>query len=139
MPREISLGEKRVYVPTPMIHELFPSVPVQEYISPTFEVGSSSIAPNVNGAPAIQEPEVPNVVIDEEEDQPQNLENNVPNQENIRRSQKVRKSAISDDCEIYTSEEIYMEGDSTSYEEAMRSPHSSKWCEAIEYEMRSMN
>jgi hypothetical protein len=32
-----------------------------------------------------------------------------------------------------------MEGDSTSYEEAMRSPHSSKWREAMENEMRSMN
>jgi hypothetical protein len=68
-----------------MIHKLIPSVPVRECISPTFKVGSSSAAPNVNGAPVIQEPKVPNVVIDEEE-QPQNLENNVPNQENIRRS-----------------------------------------------------
>jgi hypothetical protein len=67
-------------VPTPMIHELIPSVPVQEYISPTFEVGSSLAAPNINGAPIIQEPEVPNAVIVEEEEQPQNLENNVPNQ-----------------------------------------------------------
>jgi hypothetical protein len=139
VPREISLEEKRVYVPTPMIHELIPSVPVRECISPTFEVGSSSAAPNVNGAPVIQEPEVPNAVIDEEEEQPQNLENNVSNQENIRRSQRVRKSAIPDDYEIYTSEEIHMEGDPTSYEEAMRSPHSSKWCEAMEDKMRSMS
>jgi hypothetical protein len=79
VPQEISLEEKQFYVPTPMIHELFPFVPVQEYISLTFEVGSSSVAPNVNGAPVIQEPGVPNVVIDEEEEQPQNLENNVPN------------------------------------------------------------
>jgi hypothetical protein len=79
VPQEISLEEKRVYVPTPIIHELIPSVPVQEYISPTFEVGSSSATPNVNGAPVIQEPEASNAVIDEEE-------NNVPNQENIRRS-----------------------------------------------------
>jgi hypothetical protein len=34
----------------------------------------------------IQEPEVPNVVIHEEEDHTQNLENNVSNQENNRRS-----------------------------------------------------
>jgi hypothetical protein len=124
-----------------MIHELIPSVPVQEYISPTFEVGSSSAAPNVNEAPVIQEPEVPNAVIDEEEEeeQPQNLENNMPNQENIRRSQRVRKSAIPDDYEIYTSEEIHMEGDPTSYKEAMRSPHSSKCREAMEDEMRSMS
>jgi hypothetical protein len=70
MPQEISLEEKWVYMPTTMIHELIPSVPVLEYISPTFEVGSSSAAPNVNEAPVIQEPEVPNTVIDEEEDQP---------------------------------------------------------------------
>jgi hypothetical protein len=67
-------------VPTPMIHELIPLVPVQEYISPIFEVGSSLAAPNVNEASVIQEPEVPNIVIDDEEYQSQNLENNVPNQ-----------------------------------------------------------
>jgi hypothetical protein len=32
-----------------------------------------------------------------------------------------------------------MEGDPTSYEEAMRSPHSSKWVEAMEDEMKSMS
>jgi hypothetical protein len=32
-----------------------------------------------------------------------------------------------------------MEGDPTSYEEVMRSPHSSKWREAMEDEMRSMS
>jgi hypothetical protein len=32
-----------------------------------------------------------------------------------------------------------MESDHTSYEEAMRSLHSFKWCEAMEDEMRSMN
>jgi hypothetical protein len=63
----------------------------------------------------------------------------VPNQENVRRSQKVRKSAIPDDYEIYTSEEIHMESDRTSYEEAMMSPHSSKWHEVMEDEMRSMS
>jgi hypothetical protein len=61
VPREISFEEKRIYVPTPMIHELIPSVHVQEYISPTFEIVSSSATPNVNGAHVIQEPEVPNV------------------------------------------------------------------------------
>jgi hypothetical protein len=63
----------------------------------------------------------------------------VTNQENLRRSQRVRKSAIPDDYKIYTSEEIHMEGDPTSYEEAMRSPHSFKWCGAMEDEMRSMS
>jgi hypothetical protein len=32
-----------------------------------------------------------------------------------------------------------MEGDPTSYEDVMRSPHSSKWSEAMEDEMRSMS
>jgi hypothetical protein len=86
MPREMSLKEKRVYVPTHMIYELIHPEPVHEHTIPTFKVGSLSTAPNVNEVPVIQEAEVPNAVIDEEEDQPQNLENNVPNQENIRRS-----------------------------------------------------
>jgi hypothetical protein len=63
----------------------------------------------------------------------------VINQENLRRSQRVRKSAIPDDYKIYTSEEIHIERDPTLYEEAMRSPHSFKWCEAMEDEMRSMS
>jgi hypothetical protein len=70
VPQEISLEEKRVCVPTPMIHELIPLVHVHEHIIPTFEVGSSSTGPNENEASVIQEPEVSNVVIDEEEDQP---------------------------------------------------------------------
>jgi hypothetical protein len=73
VPREISLEEKRVYVPTPMIHELIPLVSVHEHTIPNFEIGSSSVAPNVNEVPIIQKSEVPNAVIDEEEDQPQNL------------------------------------------------------------------
>jgi hypothetical protein len=32
-----------------------------------------------------------------------------------------------------------MEGDPTSYEEAMKSPHSSKWREAMEDELRYMS
>jgi hypothetical protein len=73
VPQEISLKEKRVYVPTPMIHEPIPPVHVHEHIIRTFEIGSSSAAPNVNEVHVIQESEVPNVVIDKEEDQPKNL------------------------------------------------------------------
>jgi hypothetical protein len=76
VPQEISLEEKRIYVSTPMIHELIPPVPVHEHIIPIFEVGYSSTSPNENKAPVIQELGVPNTVIDEEENQPQNLENN---------------------------------------------------------------
>jgi hypothetical protein len=54
VPQEISLEEKRVYVPTHLIHELVPPVPV--HAISTLEVGSSSAAPNVNEAAVIQEP-----------------------------------------------------------------------------------
>jgi hypothetical protein len=40
-----------------------------------------------------------------------------------RRSQRTRRSAISDDYEVYDTEEFQMEGDPTSFEEAMRSAH----------------
>jgi hypothetical protein len=63
----------------------------------------------------------------------------VPHNEPPRRSQRVGRSAISDDYEFYVSEKIQMEGDPTSFEEAMRSAHSSKWLEAMEDEMRSMS
>jgi hypothetical protein len=63
----------------------------------------------------------------------------VPHNEPSRRSQRARRSAISDDYEVYVSEEIQMEGDTTSFEEAMRSAYSSKWLDAMEDEMRSMS
>jgi hypothetical protein len=63
----------------------------------------------------------------------------VPHNEPPRRSQRAKRSAISDDYEIYVSEEIQMEGDPTSFEEAMRSAHSSKWLEAMKDEMKSMS
>jgi hypothetical protein len=56
-----------------------------------------------------------------------------------RRSQRARRSTISKDYEVYVSEEIQMEGDPTSFEEAMRSIHSSNWLETMEDEMRSMS
>jgi hypothetical protein len=49
----------------------------------------------------------------------------VPNVEAPRRSQKVRKSAILADYEVYNTEEFQMEDDPTLFEEAMRSDHSS--------------
>jgi hypothetical protein len=63
----------------------------------------------------------------------------VPHNEPPRRSQRARRSAISDDYEVYVSEEIQMEGDLTSFEEAMRSTHSFKWLDAMEDEIRSMS
>jgi hypothetical protein len=44
----------------------------------------------------------------------------VPHNEPPRKSQRARRSAISDDYEVYISEEIQMKGDPTSFEEVMR-------------------
>ena len=46
---------------------------------------------------------------------------------------------LSDDYEVYVSEEIQMKGDPTSFEEAMRSAHSSKWQETMKAKINSMN
>ena len=46
---------------------------------------------------------------------------------------------FSDDYEVYVSDKIQMEGDPTSFKEAMRSVYSSKWQEAMEVEMISIN
>jgi hypothetical protein len=67
----------------------------------------------------------------------------------LRRSQRLRKSTIPDDYEVYAAEniewdEIYMsedidtEGDPTTYEAAMRSANSSKWLSVMEDELESM-
>jgi hypothetical protein len=63
----------------------------------------------------------------------------VPTEEAPRRSQRVKRSAILDDYKVYNTELAHMDGDPASYEEAMRSAHSSKWLEAMEDEMKSMS
>jgi hypothetical protein len=56
-----------------------------------------------------------------------------------RRSLRVRRSDISDDYEVYNTEEYQMEDDPTSFEEAIRSDNSSKWLEAMEDEIKSIS
>jgi hypothetical protein len=63
----------------------------------------------------------------------------VPHNEPPRRSQRARRATISDDYGVYVNEKIQIEGDPTSFEEAMRSAYSSKWLEAMKDEMRSMS
>jgi hypothetical protein len=63
----------------------------------------------------------------------------VPHNEPPRISQRARRSAISDDYEVYASEEIQMEGDPTSFEDVMRRAYSSKWLEVVKDEMRSIS
>ena len=103
----------------------------------TISVVSSPMATmNEHVEPALQDPLEPVVTHEGEQQQPhieQALSNEAP-----RRSQRVRRSAIPDDYEVYESEEFQMEGDLTSFEETLRSAHSSKWLEAMEDEMKSM-
>ncbi|KAM0893325.1 hypothetical protein ACQ4PT_025194 [Festuca glaucescens] len=132
--REINLEEKRVYAPTPMIQEPFFSIPAaaaptQDNVTATPVVSSPVATTNENRE---------NVTTHEEELQQPHMEN-VPDVETLRRSQRARKPAIPDDFEIYVSEEVQMEGDPTTFEEAVRSAHSSKWLEAMVDEMRSMS
>jgi hypothetical protein len=136
--RKIDLEEKRVFVPTPMIQDPFFVLPV--VASPTVSapvVSSPAAATSQNQEPILQDPTKPIAAHEGEQQQPQVEE--VPITEAPRRSQRTRKPAISNDYEIYNSEEIQMEGDPTSFEEAMRSVHSSEWLEAMKDEMKSMS
>ena len=149
--REINLEEKRVFVPAPMVQEPIFTLPddaapsVQDTVVAAPVVSSPMVTTTVaHEEPVLQEP-IDTVVTHEEELQ-QPLIQDAPSDEGLRRSQRVRKSAIPDDYEVYecddeayAAEEYQMEGDPTSFEEAMRSAHSSEWLKAMEEEMRSMS
>lgn len=166
VPREINLEEKRVYVPIPMVQEPFfltpvvvtptvqdtvvtapavssPVVPaattptVQDTVVSAPVVSSHTTMTHEHEEPVLQDP-IELVAAHEEELQQPPMED-VPVVEAPRRSQRIRKPAIPDDYEVYVSEEVQMEEDPTSFEQAMRSAHSSKWLEAMEDEMRSMS
>jgi hypothetical protein len=67
-----------------------------------------------------------------------------PDQENaqLRRSHRVRRSAIPDFYQTYLSEDHYDIGkvdDPTSYKEAIASENSTKWIEVMEDELKSMS
>jgi hypothetical protein len=97
-------------------------------------IGSLMAEINEEEEPIFQEP-----IANHKEEQQQPPIQDVPRNETPRRSQRARRSTISEDYEVYVSEEIQMEGDPTSFEEAMKNAHSSKWLEAMEYEMKSMS
>ena len=128
--REIDLEEKRVYAPTPMIQEPFFTLPavaaptVQDTVVPAPVIVPPVATMNDNEEPVLQDPIEPIATDEGEQQQPQTED--VPNEEAPRRSQRVRRSAISDDYQIYNTEEFQMEDDPTSFEEAMRSENSSK-------------
>lgn len=64
---------------------------------------------------------------------------NVPEIEVLRRSTRHKKSVISTDYKVYNTKIVHTEKDPTSYEEAIRSPHSSKWMKEMEDDMKSMS
>jgi hypothetical protein len=84
-----------------------------------------------------QDPIETDVTDEGEQQQPQTED--VPNMKTPRRSQRVRRSVIPDDYEVYNTKEFQIEGDPTSFEEAIRSDNSSKWLEAMEDEIKSMS
>jgi hypothetical protein len=113
VPPEISLQEKRVNVPTPMVEEPFFTLPaavaptVQDTIVPTPVASSPVVILNEHEKPILEEPVLeepiePNVTHEEEQQQP-NVEQ-VP--EAPRRFRRTRRSAISDDYEVYEIEEF---------------------------------
>ena len=132
-----------MYVPTPMIHE--PIFSLYAVAAPTVQdtmVSAPVVIPpvatmNDDEEPVLHDPVEPIATHEGEQQQPQTED--VPNVEAPRRSQRVRKLAIPADYKVYNTEEFQMEDDPTSFEEAMRNDHSSKWLEAMEDEMKSMN
>jgi len=141
--RKIDLEEKPVFVPTPMTQEpyfclLVAVAPaVQRTAVPTPVVSSPNVAANEN-EDSISHAQPEPVAVDEgEQQQPPGPE--IPVVVAPQRPQRTRRSAISDDYEVYNSEEIQIKGDPTSFEEAMKSANSSKWFAAMEHEMKSMS
>ena len=111
--REIDLEVKRVYLPTPIIHEPIFSLPA--VAAPTV-LGTVVPAPvvippvatmNENEEPVLQDPIEPIATHEGEQQQPQTED--VPNMEAPKRSQRVRKSAIPADHEVYNTKEFQME------------------------------
>jgi len=135
--REINLEEKRVFVPIPMVQEPYFTLPI--VVGPTAVVTTPTvISPTANSEPILQELNKP--IVDEhqpQQEQPQEEEMLVA--EPSGRPQRSRKSPISDDYIVYECEELQMEGEPTSFEEAMRSAEASKWQEAMEDELKSMS
>ncbi len=123
-----------------MIQEPFFSIPVdvtpttQNVVVTTPDVSSPVTTTNEQEEPEIQDPT--ELVVTQEEEQHQPQIEDVPQ---LRKSQRERKTDILSDYQVYASEEVQTQGDPTSFEETMRSAHSSKWLEAMEDEIRSMS
>ena len=118
--REIDLEVKQMYALTPMIHEPIFSLPavaapaVQDTVVSAPVIIPPVATMNDHEEPVLQDPIEPIATHEGEQQQPQT--ENVPIEEAPRRSQRVRKSAIPADYEVYNTEEFQMEDDPTSFE-----------------------
>jgi hypothetical protein len=122
---------------TPMVQDNVVAEPIADSPIPmavTPIVGSPMTEVDEELEHAFKEP-----ITNHEEEQQEPPIQDVPHNEPPKRSQRTRSSAISDDYEIYVSEEIQMDGDPTSFEAAMRSAYSFKWLGAMEDEIRYMS
>jgi hypothetical protein len=128
VPREIRLEEKRVCVPNPMVAEPFFMVPAavtpmtqgNVVAEPVADSPVPMVATPIVGSPMTEvdeklEPIFQEPITNHEEELEEPPVQDVPHNEPPRRSQRARRSAISNDYEIYVSEEIQMEGDPASF------------------------
>ena len=107
-------------VVVPIVHDIVVTAPV---------VSSPMATMNEHEKPVLQDLLEPVVTHEKEQQQP-HIEQ-VSSNEASRRSQRVRRSVIPNDYEVYDCGEFQIEGDPTSFEEAIRSAHSLKWLEAM--------
>jgi hypothetical protein len=117
VPREIRLEEKQVCVSTPMVAEPFFSVPatvtpmVQDNVvaEPVVDSPVPMAATPIVGSPMVEideelEPVFQEPIANHEEEQQESPIQDVPHNKPPRRSQRARRSAISDDYKVYVSE-----------------------------------
>nr|AAV24758.1 putative polyprotein [Oryza sativa Japonica Group] len=143
-PREVVLEEKLNYVPMPLIEE--PVFSTHTRVTPSIERNNDATSAE---APATTSSSISNDENNEDTQQPQVVideQNNEP----VRRSQRVRKSAIPSDYVTYMNKEVnepmseevnepILDIDPISFKEAMKSEHSSEWLNAMKDEMKSMS
>jgi hypothetical protein len=132
--QKIDLEEKRVHAPNPMIQEPFFSLSVVPAPTiPEVAVQAPVVTPPMNtrcedSEPVRQEPTESFVEHERELQQPPLI--NVPEvevqfepeNEALRRSKRVKKSAISIDYKVYNTETVHMEGDPTSMKKLWKAP-----------------
>ncbi|RVW12961.1 Retrovirus-related Pol polyprotein from transposon TNT 1-94 [Vitis vinifera] len=117
VPREIPFGEEHVVIPFPTSH-----------------------VPNMD-VPIIQQPATNQGEHGDQVESDLPVDDTVVNEVPLRRSQRVRRPAISDDYMVYLQEHEYDSYDAfdpVTYQEAIHCPHFISWKEAMDDEMNSM-